>query len=127
MRSRVEKRHPSSAWLGLAGLVALIAALLLTTPVWAQEESEASQQKTKQTAAMGEKVYNKLAEAQALAEAEDYVAAEVLLDEVRNMSKLSAYETAQLYNFYGYIYYITEQHHGLRDRAAATRSSAGPP
>ncbi len=59
---------------------------------------------------MGERVYNKLAEAQALAEAEDYVNAQILLDEVRGMKNLSPYETAQLYNFYGYIYYIKEDY-----------------
>ena len=72
----------------------------------AQEgESEASQRKTKQTAAMSEKVYKKLSEAQALADEDQYAAAKAKLDEVKAMSKLSPYEMAQLYNFYGFVYY----------------------
>ena len=72
----------------------------------AQEgESEASQRKTKQTAAMSEKVYKKLSEAQALADEDQFAAAKAKLDEVKNMSKLTPYETAQLYNFYGFVYY----------------------
>ena len=70
-----------------------------------QGESSASQQKTRKTPAMREKVYSKLAEAQTCSEAKDMPCARRLLDQVRAMSDLNSYERAQMWNFYAFIYF----------------------
>jgi tetratricopeptide (TPR) repeat protein len=43
-------------------------------------------------------------------DAEQYAEATKILDKVKAMPKLSAYETAQLYSFYGFLYYNSEQY-----------------
>jgi len=91
---------------------------MIPAGIWAQDDAasgengEQTQQKTKQTAAMSEKVYRRLAEAQALSDAEppDYAGAMKVLNELKAMPKLSPYETAQLYNFYGFVYYVQERY-----------------
>jgi hypothetical protein len=82
-----------------AAAVVSLSLSMLTEPVYAQEAEEEEQ--TKRTAAMSEKVYRKLAEAQDLADADDFGGAMRRLDEVKGMKNLSAYETAQLYNHQG--------------------------
>ncbi len=105
---------------GIAGnsrrlLALLLVALILglsASPVAAQQqsgESEESQQETRRTGSISEKVYRKLAEAQELADAENYAAAKAVLDEVKANPTLSPYETAQLYNFYGFVYYAQDR------------------
>ncbi|MDJ0928506.1 MAG: hypothetical protein QNJ73_12785 [Gammaproteobacteria bacterium] len=92
-------------------LLALFTGLVLLTPaaVMAQEE-EKQQQETRRTQAMSEKVYRKLAEAQELTDAEDYAGARKILDELAASPKLTPYEKAQLYNFFGFIYYAQERY-----------------
>ena len=96
----------------LLALAAFLAFGLSATPAMAQQqsgESEESQQETRRTGSISEKVYRKLAEAQELADAENYAAAQAILDEVKANPKLSPYETAQLYNFYGFVYYAQDR------------------
>jgi tetratricopeptide (TPR) repeat protein len=95
----------------LAVLVTVLLTLALCLPVQAQQsgESEESQQETRRTGSISEKVYRKLAEAQELADAENYAGARAILDEVKANPKLSPYETAQLYNFYGFVYYAQDR------------------
>lgn len=96
-------------WVITAAL--LLCGIGLSGRVAAQEgESSAADQPTKQTGAMSEKVYRRLAEAQELADKEDYNGAQRILDEIKASPKLTPYETAQLYNFYGYIFYARERY-----------------
>lgn len=98
-------------WAGLAaaGLLAGLTALVLPTgPAVAQEDEQ--QEETQRTGAMSERVYRKLAEAQELADEENFAGALVALDEIKSSGKLSPYEQAQLYNFYGYIYFAQERY-----------------
>lgn len=72
----------------------------------AQEgEQSAADQPTRRTPAMRERVYQRLAEAQECSENDDMPCARRLLDEVRTMDDLNSYETAQMWNFYAFIYY----------------------
>ncbi len=68
-------------------------------------ESTANTQPTRETPAMRERVYSRLAEAQACSEMDDLVCAEELLQEVRDMDGLNSYEVAQMWNFYAFIYF----------------------
>ncbi len=102
-------RRQRLVWVITAAL--LLCGIGLTGRVAAQEgESSAADQPTKQTGAMSEKVYRRLAEAQELADKEDYNGAQRILDEIKASPKLTPYETAQLYNFYGYIFYARERY-----------------
>jgi len=96
---------------------------LATAPSWAGghdgsggDGEEKEERKTVKTGAMSTKVNNLLAEAQALASPEDenakpdFAGAQAKLDEIKAMPKLSDYEQAQLYNFYGFIYYSQERY-----------------
>ena len=112
-------RQPGLIWQGKKrGFSAITALLVLSlvafvgTPDVAAQESEGGeeQQATKRTGSMSEKTYKKLAEAQELADAEDFNGARRILDELKASPKLSPYEQAQLYNFYGFIYYAQEDY-----------------
>ena len=94
-----------SAWL-TAGL-AVILAVLLASPVSAQEKKE---RKTKQTVAMSQPVYEKLMEIQELVEVEDHVGAQGLIRKLQEKKKLSPYESAQIWNLSGYNYYLQEDY-----------------
>jgi tetratricopeptide (TPR) repeat protein len=71
----------------------------------ANDESSQAIVPTRRTPAMREKVYTRLAEAQACAEAEDVACTNRLLGQVREMTDLNSYETAQMWNFYAFIYF----------------------
>lgn len=88
----------------ILGSLLLGALFVVALPATAQE-SGANEQETRKTPAMREKVYKKLAEAQVCAEAKDPQCARRLLDQVRAMTDLNSYETAQMWNFYAFIYY----------------------
>jgi len=106
---------------GNLNLKALLAAVLvavsmsLLAPAAVAQEDEEDRQTTK-TAAISPKVNNLLAEAQALASPEDeaaapdFAGAQAKLAEIAAMKNLSPDEQAQMYNFYGYIYYSQEQY-----------------
>lgn len=95
----------STKTVGLAAIAAVVLTAAAYVPVAYSQEGEGAQQQTRKTPAMREKVYTKLAEAQTLAEADNMSGARRLLDQVRNMTDLNSYETAQMWNFYAFIYY----------------------
>ena len=68
-------------------------------------ENTANTEPTRKTPAMRERVYARLSEAQECSEMEDIACAMELLAEVREMSGLNSYETAQMWNFYAFIYF----------------------
>ncbi len=82
----------------------------------AQDGEKKEERKTTKTGSMSERVYKRLAEAQEMASPEDeaaapdFVGAEAKLAEIAALQNLSEYEQAQLYNFYGFIYYSQEQY-----------------
>ena len=93
---------------GLMGTALMVAAVAAS----AQEgegQSAASQQ-TRKTPAMRERVYSRLSEAQECAEMDDIECAMRVLAEVREMEGLNSYETAQLWNFYAFIYFGQENY-----------------
>ena len=99
----------------LSALLLALALLILSAPAaFAQDEGQ--ERKTTKTAAISTKVNNLLAEAQALAAPEDeaaepdFAGAEAKLAEIGAMKNLSPDEQAQMYNFYGFIYYSQEKY-----------------
>ncbi len=66
--------------------------------------------KGRKTQALGKKVYEAITEANELVDKEDYAGARRVLDKVKAMPKLTAYESAQLYSFYGFLYFNSEQY-----------------
>jgi tetratricopeptide (TPR) repeat protein len=79
---------------------------------FAQEETK-PQRETRRTPALRNKVYEKLAEAQAAAEAKDLNAAAEILDDMIDTggkSALNSYELANVYNLYAFIYYSREDY-----------------
>ena len=100
--------HVKPSW--RSPVLLAIVLLALSPALFAQEsKSEGEKEQVRTTSAMSEKVYRKLAEAQELAEAEKFTEAKALLDNF-DMEKLSPYEKAQVYNFYGFIYYSQERY-----------------
>ena len=79
----------------------------------AQEEKK-QQRETRRTPALRNKIYEKLAEAQAAAEAKDFNTAAKILDEMlranRESTKLNSYEAANVYNLYAFIHYSREDY-----------------
>ena len=74
------------------------------------QASDDNEAKTRKTPAMREKVYKRLAEAQELVEAGDTNGAVAVLNELKGMRDLNAYEVAQVWSFFGYIYYSAENY-----------------
>jgi hypothetical protein len=84
-----------------------------TSPSYAQgmgTDEPAESRETRRTPAMRERVYSRLSEAQACAELDDTECAMELLAEVRDMDNLNSYETAQMWNFYAFIYFGQENY-----------------
>ena len=92
---------PASA----AALLALLAAPYAFSQGMGAEDSQANEQQTRRTPAMRERVYTRLAEAQECAEVDDIECAQQWLAQVREMDDLNSYETAQMWNFYAFIYF----------------------
>lgn len=84
---------------------ALILMSVVSGPAVAQSE-----EKTKQTVAMSQQVYEKLTEVQEFVEVEDFVNAQRRLDELKADQKLSPYERAQTFNLQGYLSYLQEDY-----------------
>jgi tetratricopeptide (TPR) repeat protein len=64
----------------------------------------------RKTQALSKRVYELITEANEKVDAEDYAGALVLLDKIKVMPNLSEYETAQLYTFYGFLYFNAENY-----------------
>ncbi len=78
----------------------------MTGNVLAQQD----EQKTKETVAMSQAVYESLTEIQELIEAKDYASAQRKIDDLRGQKGLSPYELAQIWNITGYSYYLQERY-----------------
>lgn len=80
----------------------------------AQDEQAAKpQQETRRTPALRNKVYERLAEAQAAAEAKDMATAQKVLDSMiasGGKNELNSYELANVYNLYAFIHYSREDY-----------------
>lgn len=77
------------------------------------DKAKKPQRETRRTPALRNKVYEKLAEAQAAAEAKDFnTAAKVLDGMIASGGKkaLNSYELANVYNLYAFIYYSREDY-----------------
>jgi len=75
-----------------------------------QKKDQKQEQKTRKTPAMSERTYKKLSEAREFAEADNLAEAVKTLDELRSMRNLNSYELAQMWNFYGFIYFSQERY-----------------
>jgi hypothetical protein len=79
----------------------------------AAQEGQQEERETRRTPALRNKVYEKLAEAQAAAEAKDVDGAARILDEMlagRRDNELNSYELANVYNLYAFIHYSREDY-----------------
>lgn len=75
------------------------------------QDSKPKEAETRRTPALRNKVYEKLSEAQVLAEAKDMDGAAAVLDAMiagRRDNELNSYELANVYNLYAFIYYSRE-------------------
>lgn len=89
-----------------------LAVLVLVLPVQAEAAGGAREQ-TRPTPVLSQPVYQQLMKAQELADGGDVAAALRQLDKLRDSRRaggLSAYEKANLYNMYAYLYYQREQY-----------------
>ena len=75
-----------------------------------KKEDKKAPMSGRQTQALSKKVYELITEANELVDAENYDGALVLLNKIKAMPKLSEYETAQLYSFYGFLYFNAERY-----------------
>ena len=64
----------------------------------------------KKTQALSKAVYELITQANELVDAEQYKQALQVLDKIKAMPKLTPYETAQLYSFYGFLYFNAERY-----------------
>ncbi|HJP39912.1 MAG TPA: CDC27 family protein [Gammaproteobacteria bacterium] len=100
-------------WYALLGAALLLAVPLTDNSSWpglAHAQDEQEQQETTKVSGISERVYRKFAEAQELMEADDYLGAVEVLDELKAKRKLSSTETIQLYRIYGVIYFNQERY-----------------
>ena len=77
------------------------------------QEQQKEERETRKTPALRNKVYEKLAEAQAAAEEKDLAGAAKVLDEMiagRRDNELNSYELANVYNLYAFIHYSNEDY-----------------
>ena len=83
------------------------------------QEAPKKERETRKTPALRNNIYEKLAEAQAFAEAKQYVEAEEVLNDMLDAkskkSKLNRYELANVYNTYAYLRYAVEDYAGALD------------
>jgi tetratricopeptide (TPR) repeat protein len=88
----------------LTGL--LLFSLLAVPMVSLAKESEGSEERqTRKASAINAKIFEKFAAAQERMQAEDWPAAEAILNEVKAKPKLSSAEKMQLQSLYGFLYY----------------------
>ncbi|XOV80745.1 MAG: tetratricopeptide repeat protein [Aestuariibacter sp.] len=96
-------------------MVMLAVALYLapTLTIWSGGEVFAQEQerKTKRVPALRGKVYEQLARAQKAGDEGNVAEAIAILDQVRDKDhSMNSYETAMMYNFYGFVYYNAEDY-----------------
>ena len=102
----------------VAGVVTdrAIEGAFFVAPVQAQSSDKPKERETRKTPALRNAVYERLAEAQELAEAKDYVGAQAILDdmigETSKKKALNSYELANVYNTYAFLRYANEDYKG---------------
>ena len=100
----------------LCGAVAFDPAVpgdLISGAVAQDEKPKKDKRETRRTPALRNKVYEKLAEAQTLAEAKDYAGAGAILSEMiaeDGKRALNSYELANVYNLFAFLAYATEDY-----------------
>ncbi len=116
----------TTSWLRAAALVLPLAILQtaveklaepvgLHSSVAVAQEAKKEERETRRTPALRNKVYEKLAEAQAAAELKDWATARSVLDgmiEAEGKRSLNSYELANVYNLYAFINYSNEDYPG---------------
>jgi len=101
--------RPGKHWL-LPTFSALLSVMLATSAI-AQKADDGSDRKTKETVAMSQRVYESLVEVQELVEADQFQPALEKIQEMQTgKTKMSPYETAQIYNLQAYTYYLMEDY-----------------
>lgn len=109
-------RTSALAALLLCGAVALDPVLpgdVIYGAVAQDDKPKKDQRETRRTPALRNKVYEKLAEAQTLAEAKDYAGAAVILNDMiaeDGKRALNSYELANVYNLFAFLAYATEDY-----------------
>ena len=103
-RSRAICKFPSIS------LVVLALCLSVYSVQSFAQRAEDNERKTKTTAAMSEAVYKKLSKAQETIEAKKYDEGLAMLTDLLHERHLSAYEKAQIYNFFAYTYFTLERY-----------------
>jgi len=93
-------------------LAVFVAAMLVTGTVYAKDEEERPEVKTKEAQAVSKKVYDKIQLAQEKIDEEDYPGALKILDALRRSDKLTNYERTNVLNYVGFIRYSTEDIEG---------------
>ena len=86
---------------------------LISGAVAQDDKPKKDQRETRRTPALRNKVYEKLAEAQTLAEAKDYAGAGAILNEMiaeDGKRALNSYELANVYNLFAFLAYATEDY-----------------
>lgn len=109
-----ERRVPRIVPALVAGLLLALGtgtAFLLPLQARAQQPTEAPRERaTRKTPAMRETVFRELSAAQAAADEGRVDEAIRMLNKVEARKDLNSYELAQLYNFYGFIYYAQDEY-----------------
>lgn len=104
----------SGVFLGGAVLLDPVTPVSLVSSAIAQDDkAKQDKRETRRTPALRNKVYERLAEAQGLAEAKDYAgAAAILSDMIAEDGKraLNSYELANVYNLFAFLSYATEDY-----------------
>ncbi len=109
-------RTSALAALLLCGAVALDPVLpvdVVSGAVAQDDKPKKDQRETRRTPALRNKVYEKLAEAQTLAEEKDYAGAAVILNDMiaeDGKRALNSYELANVYNLFAFLAYATEDY-----------------
>ena len=119
---QVSAQPASSGVTGRLAVALFAAALLLAGPALLpagsagvataqdKKEDKDAPMSGRQTQALSKNVYDLITQANEKVDAEDYNGALALLDKIKAMPKLSDYETAQLYSFYGFLYFNAEKY-----------------
>jgi len=101
--------------IALCGVVALDHAApgVLLSEAVAQDKPKKDTRETRRTPALRNKVYERLAEAQTLAEAKDYAGASAILNDMISEDgkrALNSYELANVYNLHAFLSYANEDY-----------------
>ncbi len=108
MRRRVKLFAVAVALVLVAAVDSATNDSMLLPAAYAQDQTPG--QKTRKTPAMRESVYKKLSEAQEASEAGRESEALAILDDLKRDKNLNSYELAQLYSFYGFVYFNRERY-----------------